>query len=195
MRTLFIGICLFCFPLFSIAQNADDSSDKRVISEIDSLTTEGLILKQTFMVNAPLNEVWGAYTSKKGWESWATPIAEIDFKVNGIIKTNYNKDGKIGDSTTITLHILDYNPKKMIRLQAELTQNFPEFMREDEKDLYNEIFFEEVSPKKTRVISYGIGYKNNEKYKSLMNFFIEGNTQSYLNLISYLETGKPSLNY
>ncbi len=83
----------------------------------------------------------------------------------------------------------------MLKLQAELTDNFPEFMKEDEKELYNLIVFEEISPKETKVISYGIGYKNNDKYKSLMEFFIKGNEQSYLNLISYLETGKPSVKY
>jgi hypothetical protein len=83
----------------------------------------------------------------------------------------------------------------MLTLQAEITKNFPEFMKEDEKDLYNMILFEKISPTKTKVISYGIGYKHNEKYMSLMKFFIQGNEQSYLNLISYLETGKPSVKY
>lgn len=191
MKKIFIALFLL-FPLLHKAQN---SSEKRVTSTIDSITTEGLILQQTFNVNATLDKVWNAYTTEKGWESWATSIAEIDFKKGGVIKTNYNKEGKIGDDTTITLHILDYAPKQMLKLQAELTDNFPEFMKEDEKELYNLIVFEEISPKETKVISYGIGYKNNEKYKSLMEFFIKGNEQSYLNLISYLETGKPSVKY
>lgn len=195
MRTLFICISFLLFTLISIAQKSDESSNQRVNSVIDSLTTAGLILKQTFIVNCSLNQVWDAYTTEKGWESWATSIAEIDFRKDGTIMTNYNKNGKLGDESTITLNILDYEPKKMIRLQAELTKHFPDFMQKDEKDLYNEILFEEVSPVKTRVISYGIGYKNNEKYKFLMEFFIKGNEQSYLNLISYLETGKPSVKY
>ena len=68
-------------------------------------------------------------------------------------------------------------------------------MKEDEKNLYNVIIFEELGPSETSVISYGIGYKNNEKYGALMKFFVQGNETSYLNLISYLETGKPSVNY
>ena len=83
----------------------------------------------------------------------------------------------------------------MLTLQAELTKNFPEFMKADAKDLYNMILFEAISATKTKVTSYGIGYKNNDKYRSLMTFFIQGNEQSYHNLISYLETGKPSVNY
>ena len=112
-----------------------------------------------------------------------------------IVIIYYNKNGSIGDDSTITLHIINYIPKRMLTLQAELNKNFPEFMKEDEKDLFNTILFEEISPTKTKVTSYGIGYKKNEKYMSLMKFFIQGNEQSYLNLISYLETGKPSVKH
>ncbi len=188
-------ILLLLFPLLAISQTPKESIQKRVTSVVDSSHTENLVLKQSFVVNVAIDSVWNAYTTKKGWESWATSIADIDFKINGIIKTNYNKDGKIGDDATITLHILNYIPKRMLTLQAEITKNFPEFMKEDEKDLYNMILFEKTSPTKTKVISYGIGYKHNQKYMSLMKFFIQGNEQSYLNLISYLETGKPSVKY
>lgn len=192
MQKILIQTILLCFPLLLMAQ---EITEKRVQSTIDSSHTNNLILKQTFEVNVPLDSVWNAYTTKKGWESRATAKAEFDFKINGIIKTNYNKNGTIGDDATITLHIVNYIPKRMLTLQAELTKNFPAFMKKDAKDLFNMILFEEITPTKTKVISYGIGYKNNEKYMSLMKFFIQGNAQSYLNLISYLETGKPSVKY
>lgn len=184
-------ISLLCFPMFLISQEKEN----RITSVIDSSHTDNMILKQSFAVNVPLDSVWNAYTTKKGWESWVSAQAEIDFKINGIIKSNYNKEVDINDDSTIILHITNYIPKRMLTLQAELTKNFPAFMKEDQKDLYNMILFEEIEPSKTKVISYGIGYKNNEKYMSLMKFFIQGNEQSYLNLISYLETGRPSVNY
>jgi len=195
MKTYLFQIIIFCFSISVFAQNNNDISEKRVTSVIDSSKADNLVLKQSFVVNVPLDSVWNAYTTKKGWESWATAKAEIDFKINGVIKTNYNKDGEIGDETTITLHVVNYIPHRMLTLQAELTKNFPEFMKADEKDLFNMILFEAIEPSKTKVVSYGIGYKNNEKYMSLMKFFIQGNAQSYLNLISYLETGQPSVNY
>lgn len=195
MKKLLFQILLLCFPLMLIAQKSGEIVEKRILSVVDSSHTNNMVLKQSFEVNVSLDSVWNAYTTKKGWENWATSIADIDFKINGVIKTNYNKDGNIEDDSTIILHIINYIPKRMLTLQAELTKNFPEFMKEDEKDLFNMILFEEISPSKTKVTSYGIGYKNNEKYMSLMKFFIQGNEQSYLNLISYLETGKPSVKY
>lgn len=195
MKKILFYTLFVCISFLSIAQTPNKTTENRVISVIDSSQVNNMVLKQSFVVNVALDSVWNAYTTKKGWESWATSIAEIDFKINGVIKTNYNKDGKIGDDSTITLHIINYIPKRMLTLQAELTKNFPEFMKEDEKDLFNMILFEKIAPSKTKIISYGIGYKKNEKYKSLMKFFIQGNEQSYLNLISYLETGKPSVKY
>jgi len=93
---------------------------KRIASTIDSTSTPELVLIQEFTVNAPIDSVWNAYTTKRGWESWAVPIAEVDLKVGGFIKTNYNKEGEIGDSTTIATHIVNYVPKRLITLQAEL---------------------------------------------------------------------------
>ena len=192
MKKNILVLGLLLYPFLSFGQILNEN---RVISKIDSTNSIELVLIQEFIINVPVDSVWNAYTTKNGWESWATAIAEVDFKVSGTIRTNYNKDGKIGDESTITLHVLNYVQNRLITLQAELTKHFPKFMKEDEKDIYNVILFEEMGVSKTKVISYGIGYKNNEKYKSLMQFFIKGNEQSYYNLISFLETGKPSVNY
>ena len=195
MKNILIILFSIFLSSFSFAQKKNKTDQKRVISKIDSTYNNELALIQKFIVNVPIDSVWNAYSTKEGWENWAVSMAEIDFKINGLIQTNYNKNGKIGDDTTITLHILNYVPNRMITLQAEISKNFPKFMKEDEKNLYNVILFEELSVSKTKVTSFGIGYKNNEKYKSLMQFFVKGNEQSYLNLISYLETGKPSVKY
>ena len=161
--------------------------EKRVVSNIDSTKTPELVLIQEFTVKSPIDSVWNAYTTKEGWENWAVPLAEIDLKVGGFIKTNYNKEGKIGDSTTIVTHIINYVPNRLITLQAQITDNFPEFMKEDAKDFYNVIYFDEFENGVTDVKSFGIGYKNNPKYLSLMNYFISANEKTLLKLIDYLE--------
>ncbi len=176
------------------AQHDLEKTNKRVVSIIDSTYENELVLIQKFNVNVPLDSVWDAYTTKKGWEAAFVPLAEVDFRIGGTIKTSYNADATIGDSSTIVLNIINYVPKKLITLQAELSNHFPNFMKEDEKNLYNLVYFEAIESSVTRVTSYGIGYRNNEKYRSLMKFFISGNEMSYLNFIKYLETGK-SINH
>ncbi|MEQ5789582.1 SRPBCC domain-containing protein [Muricauda sp. NFXS6] len=187
MRKLTIILILISSASNSFGQIDENSDEKRVLSTIDSTKTPELVLIQEFIVNSPIDSVWNAYTTKKGWESWAVPLAEVDLKVGGYIKTNYNKAGKIGDSTTIVTHIINYAPKTLITLQAEITDNFPEFMKKEAKDFYNIIYFNEIEKGKTSVKSYGIGYKNNPKYLSLLKYFIPANEKLLMNLILYLE--------
>ena len=164
MKQLLFHIFVVCLPFLGWTQETTPKSENRVHSVIDSSKVNNLVLKQTFVVNVGLDSVWNAYTTKKGWESWATSIAEVDFKINGLIRTNYNKNGKIGDEETISLHIINYIPRRMLTLQAELTKNFPAFMKEDEKNLFNTVLFEELTPTTTKVTSYGIGYRNINHY-------------------------------
>ena len=184
---LFILLLLFSY---SYAQNNIANIEKRVVSTIDSTYTNELVLIQKFVVKVPLDSVWNTFTTKKGWESAFVAIANIDFKIGGTIKSSYSKNAIIGDSTTIVNHIVNYVPKKLLTLQPEISDNFPEFMKKESKNFYNVVYFEEISSNKTKVTSYGIGYKNTKKFLSLLQFFIKGNEDSYLNLIRYLETGK-----
>jgi len=183
-----ILMILSCFlTALSYGQIAEKDSQSRVISKIDSTSSPELVLIQEFNVNASIDSVWHAYTTREGWENWAAPIAEVELKVGGFIKTNYNKEGEIGDSTTIMIHIINYVPNRLLTLQSEITDNFPEFMKKEAKDFYNIIYFDELENGITNVKSFGIGYKNNPKYLSLMEYFIPANEQILTNLILYLE--------
>ncbi|NER18640.1 hypothetical protein [Spongiivirga citrea] len=181
-------IAIFCSGLTISQSNLSDK--KRVESIIDSTNTNNVVLIQKFKVGASIDEIWKVFTTKNGWESVFVPLAEVDFKIGGTIKSSYNKNARIGDSTTIVNNIINFVPKKVITLQAELSPHFPEFMKQDAKDFYNIIYFSSIDNATIEVTSYGIGYKNTAKYKALLDFFIKGNESSYLNLINYLETGK-----
>ena len=186
-------ILLFFFTSFGLhSQSQDQPVTKRVISTIDSSHANNLILTQTMEIEAAIDKVWEAFTTESGWESWSVPVADVDFRIGGLIQTSYDKNATIGDPGTIRLHVINFVPQAVITLQAELGENFPQFMLDDADELYNVILFEAISPTKTRITSHGLGYKSTPDYLSLLDFFVTGNESSYLQLISYLETGNPN---
>lgn len=187
MKLFFTIYIIIIFYNFSQAQLIEKS---RVTSSIDSSITNELVLIQEFNINASVKSVWEAYTTAKGWKNWVAPLVEIDLKIGGQIRANYNSEGSIGDSTTIINNIINYVPERLITLQSEISEHFPEFMKKDAKNFYNIVYFYPMDKNKTNIISYGIGYKNNEKYNALMKFFISGNEMTYINLIAYLEKGE-----
>ncbi len=183
-------ILLFFFTSFGLhSQSQDQPVTKRVISTIDSSHANNLILTQTMEIEAAIDKVWEAFTTESGWESWSVPVADVDFRIGGLIQTSYDKNATIGDPGTIRLHVINFVPQAVITLQAELGENFPQFMLDDADELYNVILFEAISPEKTRITSHGLGYKSTPDYLSLLDFFVTGNESSYLQLISFLETG------
>ena len=107
-----------------------------IVSKVDSTSSGELILIQELVVKASLEEAWQAYTTEKGWKSWVAPLVEIDFKTNGIIRTNYNNSGSLGDAETNVLRIVNYVPNHFITLQADISKNWPEFMKKDHKVLF-----------------------------------------------------------
>ncbi len=90
-RIVFVALFIQLF-FYSYGQN-DPSGASRITSMVDSSSHNELVLIQKLKVRASLDAVWHAYTTKEGWENWAVPLAEVDLKVGGTIKTNYNEEG------------------------------------------------------------------------------------------------------
>jgi len=177
MKILFLTCCILTTRL----------AYGQATSETDTLQSGELMLKQEVVINISVDNVWKAFTEPEQWKKWATPVVQMDFRINGTIKSNYDSNAKIGDKGTITLHIPFYIPKKQIVMQAEIADNFPEFAKGEEKNLYTVNEFQQISDQQTKVIIYGIGYRNDPRWQELLHFFIQGNEMMLNNLKKSLE--------
>ena len=148
---------------------------------------KGLFLQEQFEVAAPLHKVWKFYTTSEGWRAWIAPVAEVDFRVGGTIRTHYDPQGKIGGPNTITLHIINYVPGRLITLQSEPNERMRGVSLEEQKDLFNVIGFEALDDKRTRVTSHGIGYRNLPGHREVLDYFKRANGSHYQKLIKALE--------
>ncbi len=181
-----VGLCIGAVLCggWMAAERGGDADKSRVIT-----TAAGqMVLVQSYTVDAPIGEVWAAYTTSEGWMAWAAPKAEVDLRVGGTIRTAYA--GEIGGEQTNTLRIVNYVPERLLTLRADLSKNWPEIMQKDAENLSNVILFEDDGEGGTRVESYGIGYTDAPEYERLMGFFIDANEKLHGVLVKYLETGE-----
>lgn len=165
----------------------DSEPEAAISSEILTTKAKELILVQRGEFDVPVEELWKAYVTEEGWTSWASPVAEIDLRVGGTIRTHYGEGAKIGDPGTNTLHIVNYVPNKLLTLRAEIGERWPEIMKQDADNLSNVILFEELGEKRCRVLSYGIGYRQSPEYDSLLQFFSQANEDLMRKLKQQLE--------
>lgn len=128
-------------------------------------------------MEASVDDVWNAFTTTEGLRSWVAPLADIDFRVGGKWRANYNKDGKLGDSTTIENTILCYDPKRMISLKAT---GFPKGFRfkDAARETWSIFYFEPAGEKRTKITVVGLGYNDTEQSKQMRSFFKVANKYS-----------------
>src|SRR5262249_3790155 len=134
MRGICASIALVLLAGFAALPPAAAAAEDRVI-------TEGVI-------DAGLAEVWTAFTTKEGLESWMAAHAEIDLKVGGTIRTHYDAKGKLGDDRTIENTILCFDPKRMLSIKvSRAPAGFP--FPSAVKDMWTVIYFDKIEAKKT----------------------------------------------
>ena len=130
-----------------------------------------------FEVDAGADDVWKAFTTTIGLKSWVAPLAEIDFKVGGKWRANYNAKGKLGDPTTIENTILCYDPKRMISLKAtKFPEGFP--FANAAKEAWTVFYFAPVSASRTKITVVGLGYNDSEESQKMRSFFATANRHS-----------------
>jgi uncharacterized protein YndB with AHSA1/START domain len=128
-------------------------------------------------IDASVDDIWEAFTTTEGIKSWVAPLAEVDFKVGGKWRANYNKDGKLGDAITIENTILCYDPKRMIALKATgFPEGFP--FKDAAKDTWSVFYFHPVSKTRTKITVVGLGYNDTPQSKKRRSFFETANKYS-----------------
>ena len=126
------------------------------------------------IIDAPVAEVWKAFTTKQGLESWMAPHVEIDLRVGGTMRSTYSKDGVVGDESTIENTIISFLPQRMLSFRnTGQPKGFP-FKAQIEKT-WSVLQFVPVDANKTRLTITGMGYGDDPASQQMRTFFQVGN--------------------
>jgi uncharacterized protein YndB with AHSA1/START domain len=110
-------------------------------------------LVHTAVVEAPVSEVWKAWTTSEGIKSWMVAEGEVDLRIGGALRTSYTKGS---------------DPKNT---QSPATFPFKKAMA----DAWTVIYLEPVSPSQTKVTCRMLGYTQDPESVSMRKFFDRGN--------------------
>lgn len=156
MRASFIAMALVTANLFAECAHAQES-----------IVAEGV-------VDAPVAEVWKAWTTSSGLKAWLAPHAEIELKVGGLMRTNYDEKGKLGDAGSIENRILSFEPERMLSIQvSKPPANFP--FRAIASQMWTVLYFTPTAQGKTTLRIVGLGFGSDSESQGMKEFFQRGN--------------------
>ena len=157
-KLLALLLAIACGPIQALA--GGQGEDKRLIHE--------------GIVAGSASEVWAAFTTEEGQESWMVAHSELELKVGGLMRTHYDPKGKIGDPKTIENTIISYDPERMLSIRVtKAPEGFP--FPNAVKSMWTVIYFEAVGQRATRVRMVGLGFGDDEESKKMRAFFERGN--------------------
>lgn len=141
-------------------------------------------------ITAPLDSVWAAWSTGEGLRSWMAPHADIDLRVGGLMRANYQADGELGDGNTIENRVLSYEPGRMLSIQvARAPEGFPFAQAVQRMWTVIQLSPEDAGHTRVRVVSLGFG--SDEQSLRMREFFEGGNAYTLELLRKRFEPPKP----
>lgn len=140
------------------------------------------------IVNAPPQEVWKAWTTKEGIESWMVAKTQIDLKVGAIWKTSYSKDSTLDDDGSIHQQILSMDPGRMLSFRTvKSPKNFP--YAEPISKTWVVVYIDPAGEGKSRVTVKMLGFGEDALSQDMRSKFAAGNKYTVDKLVEKFGKG------
>jgi uncharacterized protein YndB with AHSA1/START domain len=125
-------------------------------------------LRHEVVVEAPVAEVWAAWTTQRGLESWLARNAKVDLKPGGRYETN--AFGEIGEPGTVEMRVLAFEPERMLALSTSAPPDeFPEVAAAE--DTWAVVSLYPVDETSTRVEYTMLGWREGAEWDKARKFF------------------------
>jgi uncharacterized protein YndB with AHSA1/START domain len=145
----------------------------------DTIVSEGV-------VNAPVAAVWRAWTTTDGLKSWLAPHADIDLRIDGLMRSNYDAKGTLGDQGTIENRVLAYEPERMLSIRvAKAPERFP--FKAKVGEMWTVLYFTPTPEGGTKLRIVGLGFGKDEESQRMKTFFEQGNAYTLVQLQKRLQ--------
>jgi uncharacterized protein YndB with AHSA1/START domain len=145
-------------------------------------STEALVTEA--VVNAPIERVWDAFTTKAGIESWMVANTDIELTVGGRWRTTYRKGADLDGETAIHQVILSLDPGHMLSYRTvKSPKNFP--FAAIIGQTWTVIYFDLLDANRTKVTIKMIGYSDTPDAQKMRAFFEVGNRATLDGLVRH----------
>jgi uncharacterized protein YndB with AHSA1/START domain len=125
-------------------------------------------LDKTVVVNATLDQVWEAWTTREGITSFFAPDARIDARVGGAFQIHMDPLAEPGMKGADDMRYLALQAKKMISFDWNAPPSLPEARQQR---TFVIVRFEPVTDKSTRVTLHHVGWGDGGEWDKSYAYF------------------------
>ena len=146
------------------------------------------VLKLSVTIDAPVDKIWQLLISREGWQSWAVPVAWVEFGIGGMVETSYTATAVRGQPGNIKNAIVAYVPEQLLVLRnVQAPPNFE--YAEDFGKTVTAINLRSISKNRSQVELDGVGFLAKPAFDTLLKRFRFGDSWTLEHLKRAAEHG------
>lgn len=126
------------------------------------------VLHKEVEVAASLEDIWQAWTTTEGVNTFFSPNAKVELRVGGPFEIYFLDDNPYGTKGSEGCKILSYLPLKMLSFDWNAP---PQFAKLRDKHTQVILFFEEIEPGKIKIDFSQYGWGIDEDWDKLYDYF------------------------
>jgi uncharacterized protein YndB with AHSA1/START domain len=148
------------------------------------LATADQPLVTSAVVDAPVREVWRAWTDASVMRQWMVAEAEFELKIGGKMRTAYAAGTDLAGPDAIENTVIAYDPERMLTIKVSRPPaKFP--FKEEIAKCWTVIYFRPVEEGKTEVVVRMLGYDATEGSRTMKGHFKAGNKYTLDKLVEF----------
>jgi uncharacterized protein YndB with AHSA1/START domain len=127
-------------------------------------------LRKEVIVAAPASEVWNAWTTNAGAQTFFAPRTNIELARGGPFEIYFAPDAPPGQRGAEGLHVLAYVPGEMLAFEWSAPPTFPE-IRKQGATTFVVVRLTPIDARKTRVVMHHLGWGQGGDWDKVYAYF------------------------
>jgi uncharacterized protein YndB with AHSA1/START domain len=152
----------------------------------------GCVIRKEVTVNAPIEEVWNAWTKSDGATRFFAPRARIELAVGGSYELFFDLEAPKGSQGSEGCRVLSFLPLEMLSFEWNAPPEFLRVRKEQmKKHAWVVVQFCPVAREQTRVRLTHLGWREGEEFEKVFQYFLRAWDIVLGRLEQMFSTGKP----
>lgn len=141
------------------------------------------VLQHQLVLPVSLQQAWDYCTKDSLMQKWVAPHVHMELKAGGYRSAKYSEDMQGADSNAIILPLICFLDKELMVFKINLNNNFPESVRNTDKNLYFIFQFKSIDETHTAITGSMLGWGTGTGWDKTYAFFEKGNEWEFEQLL------------
>ena len=152
----------------------------------------GRVVQKEVKVNAPVEQVWNAWTTSDGASKFFAPEARIELALGGSYELYFDLKAPKGSRGSEGCKVLSFLPMEMLSFEWNAPPEFPEVRKEQmKKHTWVVVRFYPIEQNQTKVRLAHLGWREGQEWEKVFQYFMRAWDIVLGRLEHTFATGKP----